>query len=82
MKNENNIKGIDKYDDNRYEQAESLGIPKEELTATKTSLKGRYVDIPVEHAGYPSEYDKRLEIRKGNYEEAEQAASIENQESI
>lgn len=82
MKDEDNLKHDDQFDDNCYEQADMLGVPRSEHKADKTSMKGRYVDIPVEHFGYPSDYDKRLEIRRGNYEESEAAAVIENNDQV
>jgi hypothetical protein len=60
------------------EQSKDVGIPETESEGGTTSTVGRYVDIPVEHAGYPGAYEKDLEERKEEYGEREEAAVIVN----
>ena len=72
----------DPHDDNRYEQSDMLGVPRSEHGATVTSTKGRYVDIPVETAGYPGKYEEGLEKRQRSYRDSEEASEIENEETF
>jgi hypothetical protein len=76
---ENNVKKEYPFNDTAHEEMEkSWGIPREELKTRKTSMVGRCIDVPVEVAGYPSKYDKDLEVRRKIAGEAEEAAEIIN----
>lgn len=65
-----------------YEQSEQIGIPASEYNSKETSAKGRYVDVPADHFGYPGEYEESLEKRKKSYKDSEEAALYNNNQVI